>query len=228
MPIMFSIPGPSSGLGPPRFSEDGDEAARSPATELFYRLPTASGRTHPTQEILHKPFEPASRFGKSSKVTGLGVQSTASQAAKEPAASDKISQGTCPPEKRKFFETLDAKISASAKRLGMDADLLMTLVAHESAWYGEHAQELNNIFGLTRAGGRNLSFSSIDKCIEYWEKNTGPKIKGSKDMEEFLVNLHKPPNYNKADPKYDEKMRAIYKSILKFRKNCGFEKNENI
>ncbi|WP_027186878.1 glucosaminidase domain-containing protein [Desulfovibrio cuneatus] len=101
--------------------------------------------------------------------------------------------------------------------MNIDPDYLMALASHESSWLNDHNFGLNNLFGVTNAGKRNLSYSSLGKSVEYWVKNFGERVRDSKNMEAFIHGLrHNGPNaYNSEDAKYDEKLRNQYKTIIK-------------
>ena len=137
---------------------------------------------------------------------------------------DMFGLAACPPNVLNFFKTLDGPLSAAAKSMNMDVLSLEALSALESGWYGEHAQSLNNPFGLTQAGGNDLSFGSVNSAIEYFELHEGPKVGNSPDIDTLINNMRKPPAYNSVNPAYDKRLRQVYKAVSKYRKDCGCQK----
>jgi RHS repeat-associated protein len=79
----------------------------------------------------------------------------------------------CPPNKQAFFNALGDIFKSMAKTANTDADFIAALSAYESGWLGPHAQDLNNPFGLTAAGGNDLSFSSYQGAADYWMNKAG-------------------------------------------------------
>jgi RHS repeat-associated protein len=69
--------------------------------------------------------------------------------------------------------------------LQIDPAFIMALAVQESGWNLKHVYEtnpssggkrLNNLFGLTNAGGDNLAFSSVQASADYWITNWGPYL----------------------------------------------------
>ncbi len=48
-----------------------------------------------------------------------------------------------------------------AQTANTNVDFLMALSALESGWNGPHSQELHNLFGVTNAGGSNLTLQFV-------------------------------------------------------------------
>ena len=90
-------------------------------------------------------------------------------AARKPPPSAEYQTG----DPDKFFDTLYAPAHALAERLGVDETWILGLAVHESGWLNQHDRDLNNPFGLTHAGGRNVAYDSIADAVTYWEKNSG-------------------------------------------------------
>ena len=94
----------------------------------------------------------------------------------------------CLPKMPRFFENLSI-YQDMAKNLDTDVDFLMALSSMESGWLDDHNQGLHNLFGVTKAGGNNLSFASYQKAAEYWIEHFGPHVKGTKTMDEFVEGI---------------------------------------
>lgn len=148
------------------------------------------------------------------------------------------------------FSDLFVKMSQD-ERLNTQPEFLMALALQESGWGLTHVYEtnpssdgkpLNNLFGLTNAGGNNLAFPSVEASGDYFMNEWGPYLKGSKTIQEFVSKLigtphHKwndDPNYpisilggryvrdnKKAGIKKGDKTIGTYQSVLKWLKNCG-------
>ena len=140
---------------------------------------------------------------------------------------------------------------AKNERLNTQPEFLMALALQESGWDLQHVYEtnpssggkpLNNLFGLTNAGGNNLAFPSPEASGEYFIKEWGAYLKGSKTIKEFVEKListpgHKwndHPNYpisilggvyvendKKANIKKGDHTIGTYHSVLKWLKTCG-------
>jgi len=92
--------------------------------------------------------------------------------------------------------------------------LLLTLVAFEDAWgQDEHNKKLHNLFGITQAGGNNLSFESDDKCIATGNciRATGPRHPGSRPFIEAMKKI----GYNSVNQAYYETFKKVYASVQK-------------
>lgn len=148
------------------------------------------------------------------------------------------------------FSDLFVKM-AKDERLDTQPEFLMALALQESGWDLQHVYEtnpssggkpLNNLFGLTNAGGNNLPFASVEASAEYFIEKWGSYLKGSKTIEEFVSKLigtpghqwNDHPNYpisilggfyveddKKAHIKKGDHTIGTYHSVLKWLKNCG-------
>jgi hypothetical protein len=81
-----------------------------------------------------------------------------------------------------------------AQGLNTNADFIMSVSAWESGWPGTHAQQIGNLFGLTNAGGLDLSFAKSGGCqawANYWVNRVGPSVQNSRTMQDFLSGLKK-------------------------------------
>ena len=105
------------------------------------------------------------------------------------------------PEKRRFFQVMYPPVHAMANRLNINEDWVLGLSAQESGWLGVHAVNLNNPYGLTNAGGKNLEFSSIQSATDYWESHFGNTVRNATSENDFINRLRNTPNgaYNNSD-----------------------------
>ncbi len=127
---------------------------------------------------------------------------------------------TCNPGKQDFFDTMIPLVRPMATRLTVDEDFLLAIVAFEDSWGQDaHNKKLHNIFGLTKAGGNNLAFSSYQACVDYWERNYGAKVKGIQDLEKFIAAM-KEIGYNSVNPSYYSTFRDVYRSVRAYKSAC--------
>ena len=76
----------------------------------------------------------------------------------------------CTPIQAAFFARLTPLMQPMATRMGVDVHYFPALCAFEDAWgHDAHNDILHDLFGVTKAGGRNLSFPSDQACCDYWE-----------------------------------------------------------
>lgn len=126
--------------------------------------------------------------GGSSSRDGSGSDSGLSPAQQvELAAYSPSSTNT--PQENYFFDVLYQPIDAAALQLHTQVSFILGLAAFESGWYNAHNQSLNNPLGLTAAGGNNLSFSSVQSAISYFEQQFGPQINSVNTPEAFIQGL---------------------------------------
>jgi hypothetical protein len=125
-----------------------------------------------------------------------------------------------------FFNTLDAKLSRLSDELGLPREYIEGLSAHESKYWGEHGEELNNPFGLTQAGHNNLRYQSVDDAIAYWKKQYGDQVRGATSPEDFVQRLQGKKNgvrqkgwhqYNVKDPAWEAKVLGMITSVKRRR-----------
>lgn len=99
-------------------------------------------------------------------------------------------------------------------------NLLIALSSLESGWANEHNRSLCNLWGLTRAGGRNLSFASFAEGNEYWENLWGVRLQGSQTIDAFTSGLvDNTPKYN-ANPGYKDLVTKQYNYWLEIECDC--------
>ena len=138
-------------------------------------------------------------------------------------------QAKCPPQKKAFFDALGGIFKAMGKAADTDPDFIAALSAYESGWLGQHAQGLHNPFGLTKAGGKNLSLRSYGAAASYWLYHAGRDrkgyarvVSGAKTIEAFLAAL-RTGGYNAATKNWAAKIAELRRtSILPFKSACGF------
>ena len=127
----------------------------------------------------------------------------------------------CPDDKKDFFETLLPLIRPMTARLALNEDLILALSAFENRWGQDaHNKVLHNLFGLTHAGGKNLSFPTDQACVTYFENLYGTRIRGIQALEPFIEAM-KRIGYNSVNKKYYDTFRAVYASVLRYKAGCG-------
>jgi hypothetical protein len=111
-----------------------------------------------------------------------------------------------------FFDTLYPQVSALAQTLGIDESWLLGLGAYESYWLGPHDRRLNNPFGVTHGGGRNVGYGSIGAAVDYWERRYGPVVRGATSPEDFAQRLWD-AGYNKKNPHWRRDLVRTIRSV---------------
>lgn len=107
-----------------------------------------------------------------------------------------------------FFDAAYDKIHALAQRLNVNENSLLGLAAHESWYLNAHNRALNNLFGVTRAGGSNLHFASIDAAIADWEQRYGPIVRSATTAQDFVERLYE-AGYNTKDRDWRGKVLTL-------------------
>ncbi len=90
-----------------------------------------------------------------------------------------------------------------AERLGIDESWLLGLCAHESGWLDAHNRDLNNPFGVTHRGRRNVEYDSIRDAVAAWERRYGPLVREATSADDFVQRLFV-VGYNTENPKWSE------------------------
>jgi len=146
------------------------------------------------------------------------------------AANNGVKAATkCPAQKQAFFNTLGPIFTDMAREANTDPNFIAALSAYESAWLGPHAQELNNPFGLTKAGGNDLSFKSYADAADYWMYSAGRDangyaslVSGTTTINAFLSAAQN-GGYNAATKSWASDIANVYRtSIVPFAGVCGF------
>jgi flagellum-specific peptidoglycan hydrolase FlgJ len=127
------------------------------------------------------------------------------------------------PNFARFFDRRYQPLRDLAKELDVPVDYLLAHAAHESGYLDDHNSALNNPFGCTNAGGRNLLFPSIAEAIESYRRDYGPQIKGAASPKDFAEGLEGVLNgtpvpgwrrYNTRDQiKYEQKVMGLIQSV---------------
>jgi hypothetical protein len=101
-----------------------------------------------------------------------------------------------PADKDPFFDTLYAPVHGVAGRLGINETWLLGLAAHEGGWLEKpHNRAINNPFGVTHGGGRDVQYGSMDDAVAAWGRRYGPVVQGATSAEDFVQRLRDIP-YN--------------------------------
>ena len=106
-----------------------------------------------------------------------------------------------------------------AQELNVKRDFLTGLSSFESAWLDNHNFALHNLWGLTKAGGRNIKFSSFTAGNEYFVKKVGPYIRGVSTIDEFVEGLQR-EGYNSINPNYWDVLKNRIDTIPKWQAAC--------
>jgi hypothetical protein len=116
--------------------------------------------------------------------------------------------------------------------LGIDPAFIMTTALRESGWdlphvYGTNSSSngkpLNNLFGMTKAGGNNIAYPSLEASAQAWEDNWGKYLANHPaTFQEYVQDLLSDPHhmYNKY-PEYPGSMADLYRSLVKALNDCG-------
>jgi hypothetical protein len=133
--------------------------------------------------------------------------------------TDKHPSPICLTKMGPFFANLPL-YQAMGNTLDTDANFLMALSSLESGWLDSHNRGLHNLFGVTNAGGNNLSFASYNKSADFWIAHFGSYVQGSHTMADFAAGLKK-AKYNSVNPHYYTGLIKQLDTIIKYRKACG-------
>jgi hypothetical protein len=135
----------------------------------------------------------------------------------------------CPDNINNFFKTLMPVFKDMADKTGTDSRFFAALSSYESGWAGSHAQDLNNPFGLTNAGGNDLSFKSYSDAENFWLNRAGKDKKGYAntvrnldDISDFANALHD-AGYNNKTGTWTKDVIDQLKSIDKWMKICNVD-----
>jgi RHS repeat-associated protein len=133
----------------------------------------------------------------------------------------------CPGYISNFFQTLKPIFQDMSNETGVNPLYFAALSAYESGWLGSHAQSLHNPFGLTNAGGLDLSFSSYASAEDYWMYSAGRTrdgyagvVKGDDSISKFAQDL-KNAGYNNVNGDWSKKVIDQLTSVKKWMKLCN-------
>lgn len=85
----------------------------------------------------------------------------------------------CPAYIYNFLTTMIPYANQLASSWSTNANFILALSAYESGWLGAHSQALQNPYGLTNAGGNDLSFNSYQQATNYWSGNDDSYIQNT-------------------------------------------------
>jgi hypothetical protein len=83
-------------------------------------------------------------------------------------------------------------------------------------------EALKNPFGLTHGGGRNVSFSSVDAAVAYWNNQYGNQVRGATSPLDFARRLEGMKDgvkvagwntYNSVNPKWAGAVAGTIESV---------------
>jgi hypothetical protein len=104
--------------------------------------------------------------------------------------------------------------------LNVPDDYVVGLSSYESDWLDNHNLGLNNLWGLTNAGGNNINFSSFASGDKYFLDHIGPFIRGANTISAFEDGLRK-EGYNSKNPNYWTTLAGRIDNIEKWEATCG-------
>jgi hypothetical protein len=136
-------------------------------------------------------------------------------------AQQKPPSPVCLPKMNPFFANL-AVYQNMAKTLNTNADFLMALSSMESGWLDPHNQGLHNLFGVTEAGGNNLSFPTYQAAADYWVKVFGKYVQNTTSMDSFVAGL-RAAGYNSVNKNYDQELKRQLSAVMKYKTACGIK-----
>jgi hypothetical protein len=101
-------------------------------------------------------------------------------------------------------------------------DYIVGLASYESGWLDAHNVGLNNLWGLTQAGGNNIHFSSFAAGNAYFVSHVGPYIRNANTLAAFDQGLMN-EGYNSVNPNYWSALNGRINSIPKWEGRCGVQ-----
>jgi RHS repeat-associated protein len=116
--------------------------------------------------------------------------------------------------------------------LGVNPLFIMSTALQESGWglahvYGTNSssngQPLNNLFGMTQAGGNNIAYSSIQASAQAWEQDWGSYLTNQpQTIQAYAADLNSNPThmYN-SNPAYPSELADRYAQLVKAVADCG-------
>jgi RHS repeat-associated protein len=118
------------------------------------------------------------------------------------------------------------------KQLGVNPLFIMSTALQESGWNLVHVfgtnsasngQPLNNLFGMTKAGGNNIHYSSVEASAQAWEDDWGPSLANHPQTIQAYTNdlLSNPTHMYNSNPAYPGNMAARYKQLQDATQACG-------
>jgi RHS repeat-associated protein len=130
----------------------------------------------------------------------------------------------CPQQFQNFFNLMVPIANSLAATWNTNANFILALSAYESGWDpvysgASHNTPINNPFGLTNAGGPDLTFPTLQDAANFWSANDGKYIQGTQTIAAFATAIQ--PHYNTKNPVWKTKLMQVYNSVLQRRKKCN-------
>ena len=141
---------------------------------------------------------------------------------KNPGKASGKGKKPVPDNVKRFLENKELMkvINGAAKSLGVDVNFVLAHSAYESGWGGEHAQDLNNSFGLTHGGGRNIKFDSAQDGANMYITIVDSYIHGVKSMGDYITGI-RGAGYNATNPNYDATLQRTYSLVVRSENALG-------
>ncbi len=120
------------------------------------------------------------------------------------------------------------------KQLNINPLFIMSTALQESGWDLVHVfginsssngRPLNNLFGMTRHGGNNIAYPSVEASADAWIADWSSYLTGRpKTIEEYAaaLNSDKKHMYN-ADPGYPGKLAKRHQQLVTATAACGIK-----
>ena len=127
-------------------------------------------------------------------------------------------------DKDPFFDTLYQPVHDVALRLDIDESWLLGLAAHESGWLERpHNREINNPFGVTHAGRRDVHYDSMAEAVAAWERRYGAVVHGATSAVDFVKRLFA-ASYNTEDRNWS---KGVFEGIRSVQRRLGSWKSRH-
>jgi len=123
---------------------------------------------------------------------------------------------------RRFFKNMPIYRDV-ASQLNVPVNFVVAHSAGESGWLNDHNFQLNNLFGLTHAGGKNQSFATPEDSGTAYIKAVDHKVHGVKTWEDYIAGLQKenPYKYNSVNPNYASDIHKMLPTTERYEKKYG-------
>jgi hypothetical protein len=121
---------------------------------------------------------------------------------------------------RSRFFTMLPILNNAASSLNVPSNFVVGLSSFESGWLDNHNYALQNLFGLTNAGGNNLSFPSFQASANYFVSLVSPYVQNAQTIPAFLAGLSK-EGFNSVNPNYNSLLTNRINNIGKWEAKCG-------
>jgi RHS repeat-associated protein len=134
-----------------------------------------------------------------------------------------------------LWDWLCSRIKNLARQLNIDPSFLFALAGKEAGWNDanmhpndrnasiddvpRHAEELNNPFGVTDRGGKDLSYPDLDAAFAYWAAHFGRYVNGAQTIDAFWAGLQK-EGYNSKNRHYGPELKDRFDQATWFSQEC--------